>query len=68
MFLKIEFYKEKKYSNAWEYTNITKDKKETEEDYQKKIKLLKRNYIVYSYGIINFNTYMGAKENTELGN
>lgn len=67
VFKKVEYYKDKKYSNAWEYTNITKDKKETEEEYEKKIELLKKNYIVYSYGIINFNTYMGAKENTELG-
>lgn len=67
VFKKVENYKDKKYSNAWEYTNINKDKKETEEEYQKKIELLKKNYVVYSYGIINFKTYMGAKENTELG-
>lgn len=46
---------------------IAKDKKETEAEYQKKIGLLKKNYIVYSFGIINFNTYMGVKEDTELG-
>ena len=67
VFKKVEYYKDKKYSNAWEYVNIAKDKKETEAEYQKKIGLLKKNYIVYSYGIINFNTYMGVKEDTELG-
>lgn len=67
VFKKVEYYRDKKYSNAWGYINISKEKNETEEEYQKKIKLLKKNYIVYSYGIINFNTYMGAKENTELG-
>ena len=67
VFEKVEFYRDKKYSNAWDYTNITKDKNETEEEYQKRIELLKKNYIVYSYGIINFDTYMREKENTKLG-
>ena len=48
-------------------TITTKDKKETEEEHQKRIELLKKNYIVYSYGIINFDTYMREKENTKLG-
>lgn len=67
VFKKVEYYKEKNYKNAWEYDSIKQDKKETDEEYQKRIELLKKKYIVYSYGIINFYTYVGAEKDTELG-
>ncbi len=66
VFEKVSYYKNKDYSDAWTYTDISKKKGETDEEFQKRIELLKKKYIVNSYGIINFRAYIGAEENSAL--
>lgn len=70
VFLKVSYYSNKKYKDAWKYDELKKEKGETEEKYEKRILSLKRNYIINSYGIKFFADFCedcGADEKlTEL--